>query len=264
MKYIGAEGNRSLSDDGSYTDACEEAAHNQNSFNNFKRDPRYTRILEHVSTELGLKYLDKIKDQTPEFLDKFELFKKNDLLGNSSQEEYPVVGMISPSTLRYIKILSDIVKLFGDIEYDKIAEIGAGYGGQMLVNDQIINCSEHHLFDLPPVLALISKYLECHVLNGSYKTCTLNNHNGKQKYDLVISNYAFSELPSQLQKKYISKILKNSKRGYLIMNSGMSSSPFQGDFLSTDQLKELLPDIEIIKEEPETASGNYLVIWNKE
>ena len=180
MKYTGAEGNRSLSDDGSYTDACEEAAHNQNSFNNFKRDPRYTRILEHVSPELGSRYLEAIKDQTPEFLNKFELFKKNDLLGNSSQEDYPGAGLISPSTLRYIKILSDIVKLFGDIKYDKIAEIGAGYGGQMLVNDQIINCSEHHLFDLPPVLELISKYLEGHILNGSYKTCTLNKHNGQQ------------------------------------------------------------------------------------
>jgi len=264
MKYIGTVGNRSLSDNGSYTDACEEAAHDQHSFDNFKRDPRYTRILEHVTPELGSKYLDVIKDQTPEFLNKFELFKKNDLLGYPIKVDYPLVGLISPSTLRYIKILSDIVTLFGDIKYHKIAEIGAGYGGQMLVNDQIINCSEHHLFDLPPVLELISKYLEGHVLNGSYKTCTLNKHNGKQQYDLVISNYAFSELPLQLQEKYIFKILKNSKRGYLTMNSGISSSSFKGNFLSIDQLKEFLPEIQIIKEEPETANGNYVVVWNKQ
>jgi hypothetical protein len=94
--------------------------------------------------------LDIIKDQTPEFLHKFELFKKNDLLGSPIKVDYPLVGLISPSTLRYIKISSDIFTLFGDISYDKVAEIGAGYGGQMLVNHQIINCSEHHLFDLPP------------------------------------------------------------------------------------------------------------------
>jgi hypothetical protein len=102
--------------------------------------------------------------------------------------------------------------------------------------------------------------LEGHVLNGLYKTCTLNKHNGQQQYDLVISNYAFSELPLQLQEKYIFKILKNSQRGYLTMNSGMSSSTFKGNFLSIDKLKEFLPEIQIKKEEPETANGNYVIV----
>jgi len=48
------------------------------------------------------------------------------------------------------------------------------------------------------------------------------------------------------------------------MNSGMSSSSFKGNFLSIDQLKEFLPEIQIIKEEPETANGNYVVVWNKQ
>jgi hypothetical protein len=263
MKHTGNVNTRSLSDNGSYTDACEEAVNNQLSFEKFKRDPRYTRILEHVSKDLGSQYLDVIKKQTPEFFNKFELFKKNDILGLPITVNYPSVGLISPSTLRYIKIASDIFTIFGDIKYDKICEIGAGYGGQMLINDQIINYSEYHLFDLPPVLELISKYLECHILNGSYKTYTLNRHNGEQEYDLVISNYAFSELPLELQKKYIFKILKNSKRGYLTMNSGLNSSVFKGNFLSVDQLKEFLPEIEVFKEEPETAKGNYVIVWNK-
>lgn len=264
MKYVGHTKNRSLSDNGSYTAACEEAVSNQHSFDNFKRDPRYTRILEHVSPELGSKYLNIIKNQTPEFLSKIENFKKNDLLGGTVKCEYPLTGLISPSTLRYMKVSSDIITLFGDIKYNRIAEIGAGYGGQMLVNDQIINCPEYHLFDLPPVLALISKYLESHLLNASYKTCTLNTHDIEQQYDLVISNYAFSELPLALQEKYVSKVFKNSKRGYLTMNSGLSSSTFKGNFLTIEQLKELLPEIQVIKEEPETAHGNYIIIWNKQ
>ena len=58
------------------------------------------------------------------------------------------------------------------------------------------------LFDLPKVNKLIERYLNSHLLKGSYKTTTLNQEIS-EKYDLVISNYAFSELPKSLQIKYI-------------------------------------------------------------
>jgi hypothetical protein len=72
----------------------------------------------------------------------------------------------------------------------------------------------------------------------------------------VISNYAFSELPSHLQRTYIKKVLSNSKRGYLTMNSGRGSSRDEGK-LSIDELRELLPSFEIHEEKPQTASNNY-------
>jgi hypothetical protein len=86
----------------------------------------------------------------------------------------------------------------------------------------------------------------------------LNQHRGDVEYDLVISNYAFSELPSNLQMKYIEKILLNSKRGYLTMNSGISDSEFKGDKLMLDDLKKLLPKFEVI---PQDYPGNYIVVW---
>jgi hypothetical protein len=42
------------------------------------------------------------------------------------------------------------------------------------------------------------------------------------EYDLVISNYAFSELPRDVQINYVKSVLAPSKRGYLTMNSGRS------------------------------------------
>jgi hypothetical protein len=264
MKYVGALGNRSLSDNGSYTDACNDAVYEQDAFDVFKRDPRYTRILEHVSEELGSKYLEIVRQQSPALIERYEMFKINDLLGNPVICTYPMVGDTSPSTLRYVKVLSDIVEIFGDVKYDKVAEIGAGYGGQVLINDQIMKVSEYHLFDLPPVLSLISKYLESHLLNGSYKTYTINQHNGGVDYDLVISNYAFSELPLSIQEKYISKILTKSRRGYLTMNSGKKDSPFQGEFMTLERMKELLPEIKVYSENPENAAGNYVIVWGNE
>lgn len=108
---------------------------------------------------------------------------------------------------------------------------------------------------------LTAKYLECHNLNNSYLTRTLNQHNGNTYYDLSISNYAFSELPSNLQIKYIEKIFSESIRGYLTMNSGLSNSAFKNDKLSLQDLKKYLPKFEIIEEKPLTHPGNYIIIW---
>jgi hypothetical protein len=58
------------------------------------------------------------------------------------------------------------------------------------------------------------------MLKSSYHTTSLNQHQGDVIYDLVISNYAFSELPSELQTRYIEKIILKAKRGYLTINSG--------------------------------------------
>jgi phospholipid N-methyltransferase len=112
-----------------------------------------------------------------------------------------------------------------------------------------------------PVLKLAQRYLEAHILNCSYKKCTLNQNSGKEYYDLVISNYAFSELPSKMQCKYIEKILSKANRGYLTMNSGLASSAFCGNFLSVDELRERLPPFEVFEENPLTFPNNYVIVW---
>lgn len=83
----------------------------------------------------------------------------------------------------------------------EVAEIGCGYGGQTLVNDQLLNVKSAGLFDLPFVNKLIDRYLNAHLLKGAYYTTVINKEI-PQNYDLVISNYAFSELPKKLQLTY--------------------------------------------------------------
>jgi putative sugar O-methyltransferase len=259
--FSGGKRNRSVCDDGKYIRAVKDAFFNYESFRVFKRDPRYTSILEHVSVQHGAEYLKIIEKESPTWINKFNEFKENDLEGGASTHNYDGFGYVSPSTLRYVKVASDLKNLFGDHIQGVIAEIGVGYGGQLLVNDKVLRFGDYHLFDLPPVLQLASKYLECHVLNNSYKVLTLNQHAGNIEYDLVISNYAFSELPSELQLKYIYKILSKSKRGYLTMNSGLPNSAFQIDKLSLPTLRTLLPMFNVIKERPLTHPGNYIIVW---
>jgi hypothetical protein len=78
----------------------------------------------------------------------------------------------------------------------------------------------------------------------------------------VISNYAFSELPSLLQIKYIEKVLLKSKRGYLTMNSGLGNGVFENR-LRIDDLRKYLSNIEIIEEKPLTAPDNYIISWGR-
>lgn len=234
-------------------------------FRNFKQNNIYKNILEHVSKELGLQYFKIIKKQTPWLLKKIDNIKINDLIGGSSLVEYNGIGKISPSSLRYAKVLSDILKLFNKKKFKKIAEIGTGYGGQFLIFDQFMDFSKYFFFDLKEVLLFCEKYLDSYLLRNSFETLHINNFNGEEEFDLVISNYAFSELPSKLQEIYLRKVILQSKRGYITMNSGTKNSIFQGDYLSLEQIKKDMPFISVNHETPKdfVHQGNYVITWEK-
>ena len=117
------------------------------------------------------------------------------------------------------------------------------------------------MVDLHEVTKLIEKYLECYLLNSSYETKTINKISQENSWDLVISNYAFSELPSETQYNYINKILLKSKNGYMTMNSGVGASAFKKNHLSLKEITNLIPNIKIIAEEPLTFKDNYIIVW---
>lgn len=263
LYFEGALGNRSVSDNGSYLMVVKEALENYKKFTVFKQDPKYQAILEHSTKEQGAACLEIVRAESPSLLEQLDEFKENDFVGGATTFDYDEVGLISPSTLRYVKVVSDIQNIFGKFIGPRIAEIGVGYGGQALIADKILDFERYDLFDLQPVVALASKYLECHTLKSSYRGLTLNQHSGNVEYDLVISNYAFSELPSKLQRMYIRKIFQKSKMGYLTMNSGTPNSAFQKDKLSLAELKGMLPAFEVITERPLTHPGNYIIVWGR-
>lgn len=260
-RFVGAEGNRSDSDDGSYVAFVESAVADDSIFGRFRRDKIYCETLEHASFEDGLACLEIIKRKAPNFLDLIDRVRDNDLIGSPLVYEYAKYGTLGTTTLRYLKVAADLFSLFGDAPGRRIVEIGVGYGGQLLVSDRLFTIDLYELIDLPPVLDLTAKYLESHVLNCGYQTSTLNQKTGKEVYDLAISNYAFSELPGHIQRKYIDKILISSKRGYLTMNSGLGKTDRSKGKLSLDDLRNSLPPFEVLPEEPLTGPENYIIAW---
>ncbi len=261
--HIAVRGLRSCSDSGFYPETARRAAQGARSFAKFKRNAAYREVLEHVDAEQGGQYLQQIQEKWPRLIEDIEKFKINDEVGDPILATYQRIGKISPTTLRYLKVVSDLRELFGDLSGFKVVEIGGGYGGQFLIADQLWPLASWTIFDLDPVLLLTSRYLESHLISSVYKPTTLNRFDCEAaRFDLAISNYAFSELPKVLQAKYISKVLANARRGYMTMNSGKTAG--NGQHMTITELRTYFPTLVIIDEIPLTSVQNYIVAWGQQ
>lgn len=250
----------SISDNTEYLNASYKAVKN---LENFKKDPSYIKILEHLTFEDGIRLLDLIQKKYPEILNEIDLFKINDKLGGGKVYEYPNIGMISPSTLRYVKVAAELKKFFGSLDNKEILEIGGGYGGQALILSQLFQVSSYQLIDLKAPLELQSAYLDA--FNIKNKVIQVDQLDEVEGFDLFISNYAFSECTKSVQKMYLSKVISKAKCGYVICNQ---ISQLNG--IESYSQKELIKNLEnlgfevsIYAEEPQTFSGNYLLIFTK-
>ena len=212
-------------------DVCKEALDNDNIFNNFKSNHRFTPILEHTTFEFGATYLNLIRSEFSDMLDmvNWDKIGENDLIGNTQKFKFDGLdGEYSPSTIAYVYkgmcILNELVK-FGLLE-PTLLEIGGGYGGQCKILFDLqeifgVNIKQYTIIDLKYVSRLQQKYL------------TKLGYSDKIKYvefeeildsdvtfsdDYLISIYALGEFFRDLQDFYIDKI-KDIQHYYIIWNS---------------------------------------------
>jgi putative sugar O-methyltransferase len=250
----------SISDTDRYKNICRLAYIDDFYFNTFKSNQIYNEILEHVSYEGGKLYLDYLNHNFPQFISILDKFKLNDKYGGSKLSHYDGIGNISPSTLRYIKVLSDLNSLFGDLSGKRIIEIGVGYGGQCFVINQLFDVKDYFLIDLDDTLLLSNKYLS--KLNTNHQLIKIEEvTNVIGDFDLVVSNYAYSELTTDLQDLYWEKIISKSKHGYFTLN-------FISDFYniksySKDELfvKFSSKNPKIMDEIPNTFENNIIMYF---
>ena len=143
----------SLSGARGYLNICARAAADPRALEVFKRDPVYTAILEHVTCEQGARYLELALESVPELERRLDDFRRNDEIGSPRVCEYGVHGTFSPTTLRYVKVLADLLRLFGPLDGMRVIEIGAGYGGQRFVVSRVADVASYALVDLGPCLS---------------------------------------------------------------------------------------------------------------
>lgn len=265
-KILSRQNQTSISDDNSYPVVCYMASKSEYFFKKFRRNAAYNDILEHVSQKQGQEYLAVIhKNSKLKFTDSdWDNFHKNDLYGNPVMFSYDLNGRkmdMSPTTLRYAKVLQDIVTLFDARQFKSVAEIGIGYAGQCrLLISYLDNIQSYSLFDLPEVLGLARRYL------GKFGKNTLDrirfidgtHVNAEGDYDFVISNYAFSELVRDIQDIYLNRVILRSRAGYITWNT-LSYEELNG--YSLEELLEKIPGSRVIAEEPLTKENNCIIVW---
>ena len=251
----------SISDVNDYRKVCQLAYEDNGVFDGFKNDDIYIEILEHTSPEQGKQYFEEIMKDNPKLLepDSIGIFSHNDMLGNPNKSMYGNFINMSPSILRYIKTISDLLKLFGDLNGKDIVEIGIGYGGLCLLICKYFNVKSYTLIDLQEVLNLSSKYLDYFNLESKLNFYTQDELSDNQ-YDILISNYSFSECTKETQDLYIEKVLNKSKHGYMTNNN--ISHIFSINSYNKDELvNRIKKDTKLMEEKPLTHKENYILYW---
>lgn len=241
-----------------YKRFCQKAATDDATFASFKSHADYTPMLEHVTPVQGAEYLDVIKKRNPELLQHIEKFRENDKFGSPNTSEYPEVGVMSPTTLRYVKTLSDMVEMFETLDNETIIELGGGYGGQCKVISSLFKFKSYVIVDLPEVVGLINRYLTATGVPNA-RGVTLPEL-PDSTYDMFISNFAFTELPRELQEVYLAKAVNTSEHGYITCNF-ISDDCGIASMGKDELLGKIKHEYTILDEFPRTHPKNFILVW---
>ena len=246
-----------------YPQRCSEAARDNKKFMEWRKSPACIKIVETVSYKQGLALEKIIKSSYPNLLPFCEKICLEDKIGSPISCKYSI-GSCSPTILRYLKVAGDLQKEFGDLTKLNIIEIGGGFGGQCKILNDVAGFASYSIIDLPECMPYIDRYLKYFgVKNFSVIDCTKISQ--PMQFDLVISNYAISEIDKHGQLNYIKNIVNLAPMGYIIYNYSISN-PFVNSYTLQEFVACLSTDKRLIKIEPETPQtakthDNFVIIW---
>ena len=245
----------SITDEPNYLTVCTLAQKNKEILNKFKSCHEYRLVLEHVSRAQGEEYLNLIHENQ-RIIDNMKRVVKTEI-GEPFKYHYEELGSVSPTQIRYAKILQDLERMFDFSKIRHVVEIGIGNGGQAAQICNLHSFETYTLIDLEPVLGLTEILLSSHKFETDFEFLNPNQVCPISP-DLFLSNYAFSELTKVSQDLYIEKVLKNSQRGFMLYNH-IHENPETG--YSALEILEKIPGSTIFAEEPLTFVGNVIVSW---
>ena len=225
-----------------------------NDISNFKNNQDYVYMLEHVSFEQGIEYIEHIISKFNLSYDEITSFcVKNDSIGNPIKYNYSFVTC-SPTSLRYILHALLILEYIKSLNLNNldIIEVGGGYGGLCLAMYHYaykfdLNFN-YTIVDLKYAGELQKKYLNLHSLSVDCVEPYGEFLKGNEYF--LISNYGFSEFDTEIQKKYISLLFPKVKYGFITWN--YNTEPYDFGFYC-----------KIIEEFPQTGGTNKYVYFKK-
>ena len=142
-----------------YIKYVEKVIRNQDYFSKFRKNYEYRQILDHVSYKQGLEYIEKINAYGEDPTIFSEFIQRTRSQGKPREFNYKEIGLVSPTSLRYLATLVEIQYLFELNHKPVMAEVGIGFGGQISTFLEYLNPSEVCTYDLPQVQELAGRYL---------------------------------------------------------------------------------------------------------
>ena len=245
----------SITDEPNYLTVCILAQKDKDILNKFKSCYEYRLVLEHVSRSQGEEYLTQIRENR-RIVGNMERISKKEI-GEPFKYQYFELGSLSPTQIRYAKILQDLERMFDFSKIQHVVEIGIGNGGQAAQMCNLHSLASYTLIDLEPVLGLTQILLSTHRFETKFEFLNPNQVNSLSS-DLFLSNFAFSELNKSTQDLYIENVLRYSKRGFMLYNH-IHENPETG--YSALEILERIPGSSIFAEAPLTYVGNVIVAW---
>lgn len=201
-----------------YINYCKTQIHLEITDCDFKMNPNYTYILEHVTPEYATEYLNILQNKFERFYQNNLNYLKdvctiNDQFGKTIKYKFANFMECSPSNLRYILHALLILEYIGTKKLNNIdfIEIGGGYGGLCLFIYKLaplfnIKINSYTIFDLLEASQLQRKYLSAlNIMNVNYYQVDFFSRLKRNSF--LISNYAFSEIPIEIQEKYIERVI---------------------------------------------------------
>lgn len=258
FKKLEAQGSRnrtSISDIPQYTEICSVASSNAEILAVFKKCFEYRLVLEHVTRSQAIQYFEFIKNDQ----DLLSTVTQVSKLEIGSPIVYPFRGLgnLSPTQIRYGKIVKDLDNLFGDLQNLDITEIGIGNGGLAAQIVSHFKLNSYRLVDLPQVLDLSRETLKPFLKLTTFEFINPAEVKGIGS-SLFISNYAFSELHKEVQDLYFDNYIMHSKSGFMLYNH-IHENPDMS--YSAQEMADRIPGSLILKENPLTYDGNVLLVW---
>ncbi len=244
---------------------CRRALASPEIFATFKQDPIYTLFYENVSQEQGKELFLYLQREAPHLLQSelLEKFRKEDQVGEPVTCSYPLIGSFSPTTLRAIKVAHDIEKCFGNLNGKKVVEMGAGHGSLCKILTDLFPEVHYTIIDLPEALSLAQKTLGMVGVEGV--RFLTSGHLPKEKIDLLISNYTFTESGAKLQQHYFKKLIQKAEAGYFTCNffaKHFRVRPWDKKRLLKN-FQSLKVTLEVLPEFPQTGPENLILVWKK-
>jgi len=210
-----------------------------------------------ISYDEGLEYLKVIQRDYPDLMRYSSFFQTMDSVIGAKTHNYSVVGKVSPSTLRYVKIAGDLIKDYDkNLKDMKIIEIG-GNGVLARILSEVAGYSTFTVIVDGTNIEEVKKnspLLGASIFSYLYEKDLKKDAN----FDLAITHVGQINLTSVYERKLIDRIFKASKKGYIFYKNGTNDS-FIGDVIFSLNANQKRGSI--VKDEPSFQYRNLKLRW---